>query len=124
VGQTPAHLFHVIDLADDIAGGTEKSMPPDGRMDARADVNAAGLVIYETMTGFPAERFYYPNRFALKIPPPLDKAALLRRHPEEGPFAEAKAAERRRTLKLHLVANLPRPRKLLDLMCELPFCTV
>jgi serine/threonine protein kinase len=37
--------------------GTEKYMPPDGRMDARADVYAAGLVIYEMVTGMPVERF-------------------------------------------------------------------
>ena len=37
--------------------GTRKYMPPDGRMDIRADVYAAGLVIYEMLTGLPAERF-------------------------------------------------------------------
>jgi serine/threonine protein kinase len=37
--------------------GTEKYMPPTGRMDARADVFAAGLVIYEMLTGLPVERF-------------------------------------------------------------------
>ena len=37
--------------------GTVKYMPPDGRMDARADVYAAGLVIYEMITGLPVERF-------------------------------------------------------------------
>lgn len=37
--------------------GTEKYMPPDGRMDARADVYAAGLVVYEMLTGFPADQF-------------------------------------------------------------------
>jgi serine/threonine protein kinase len=37
--------------------GTEMYMPPDGRMDMRADVYAAGLVIYEMVTGLPAERF-------------------------------------------------------------------
>jgi len=37
--------------------GTEKYMPPDGRMDARADVYAAGLVIYEMVTGLPVDRF-------------------------------------------------------------------
>ncbi len=37
--------------------GTAKYMPPDGRMDSRADVYAAGLVIYEMLTGLPAERF-------------------------------------------------------------------
>jgi hypothetical protein len=37
--------------------GTAKYMPPDGRMDARADVYAAGLVIYEMITGLTADRF-------------------------------------------------------------------
>ena len=37
--------------------GTLRYMPPDGCMDARADVYAAGLVIYEMMTGLGAERF-------------------------------------------------------------------
>jgi serine/threonine protein kinase len=37
--------------------GTRGYMPPDGRMDMRADVYAAGLVIYEMLSGLPAERF-------------------------------------------------------------------
>ena len=37
--------------------GTEKYMPPDGRMDMRADVYAAGLVIYEMLSGLPVEEF-------------------------------------------------------------------
>jgi serine/threonine protein kinase len=37
--------------------GTLKYMPPDGHMDTRADVYAAGLVIYEMLTGLPVESF-------------------------------------------------------------------
>ncbi|MHC4177237.1 MAG: protein kinase domain-containing protein, partial [Planctomycetota bacterium] len=37
--------------------GTQKYMPPDGRMDTRADVYAAGLVVYELITGLPVESF-------------------------------------------------------------------
>lgn len=37
--------------------GTVKYMPPDGTMDVRADVYAAGLVIYEMVTGLPVDRF-------------------------------------------------------------------
>ncbi len=37
--------------------GTERYMPPDGRMDHRADLFAAGLVIYEMISGMPVDRF-------------------------------------------------------------------
>lgn len=37
--------------------GTARYMPPDGRMDMRADVFAAGLVLYEMLTGLPTEAF-------------------------------------------------------------------
>jgi serine/threonine protein kinase len=37
--------------------GTPKYMPPDGQMNTRADVYAAGLVIYEMISGLPADRF-------------------------------------------------------------------
>ena len=37
--------------------GTLSYMPPDGVMDTRADVYAAGLVIYEMITGSPVSRF-------------------------------------------------------------------
>ncbi len=44
--------------------GTLKYMPPDGHMDARADVYAAGLVIYEMITGLPVESFPRPGERA------------------------------------------------------------
>jgi len=37
--------------------GTQKYMPPDGRMDMRADVYAAGLVIYEMISGLTVDEF-------------------------------------------------------------------
>ncbi len=37
--------------------GTQPYMPPDGCMDVRADVYAAGLVIYEAYSGQPVARF-------------------------------------------------------------------
>ncbi len=46
--------------------GTLKYMPPDGRMDARADVYAAGLVIYEMITGLPVDSFPRPGASALE----------------------------------------------------------
>ena len=47
--------------------GTAKYMPPDGRMDARADVYAAGLVIHEMITGLPADRFPSCGRRAAEV---------------------------------------------------------
>jgi len=47
--------------------GTQKYMPPDGRMDAQADVYAAGLVIYEMMTGLPVERFPHLGAAASEV---------------------------------------------------------
>ena len=44
--------------------GTWRYMPPDGRMDSRADVYAAGLVIYEMITGLPADSFPRPGERA------------------------------------------------------------
>jgi len=58
--------------------GTQKYMPPDGRMDAQADVYAAGLVIYEMMTGLPAERFPHLGSVADEISSTPTLAALLR----------------------------------------------
>jgi len=53
--------------------GTPAYMPPDGQMDVRADVYAAGLVIYEMMTGLPAEDFPRPGQDVNKI---VDDATL------------------------------------------------
>jgi len=47
--------------------GTQKYMPPDGRMDARADVYAAGLVIYEMLTGLPCDRFPHLGETAERL---------------------------------------------------------
>ena len=47
--------------------GTHGYMPPDGRMDMRADVYAAGLVIYEMVTGLPADNFPHLGQRAAEI---------------------------------------------------------
>ena len=46
--------------------GTPRYMPPDGRMDARADVYAAGLTLYVLCTGLPPESFPRWSRRALE----------------------------------------------------------
>ncbi len=58
-GQLKLADFGLVTAADMQSSrvGTQKYMPPDGRMDTRADVFAAGLVIYEMITGLPADRF-------------------------------------------------------------------
>ncbi|MBN2022953.1 MAG: serine/threonine protein kinase [Pirellulales bacterium] len=58
--------------------GTQAYMPPDGRMDARADVFAAGLVIYELITGQPAERFPHLGPVAASLSGDRTWAALNR----------------------------------------------
>ncbi len=57
--------------------GTERYMPPDGRMDARADVYAAGLVVYEMVTGFPPQRFPQLGARARKVARDPVLAALI-----------------------------------------------
>jgi eukaryotic-like serine/threonine-protein kinase len=58
-GQLKLADFGLVTESDPLVSrlGTETYMPPDGRMDTRADVYAAGLVIYEMITSLPAERF-------------------------------------------------------------------
>lgn len=58
--------------------GTQKYMPPDGRMDMRADVYAAGLVIYEMITGLPVDEFPSLGRQAECVRGDPLLAALLR----------------------------------------------
>ncbi len=78
--------------------GTVRYMPPDGCMDARADVYAAGLVIYEMLAGLGAERF-----------------------PSLGPRAQAIAADRRlaRLNRLALRACDPDPSRRFRDACEM-----
>lgn len=77
--------------------GTRKYMPPDGRMDMRADVYAAGLVIYEILSGLPVDEFPRLGRQTRQITGNPILAALLRvvlqaceREPEQR-FADAQA---------------------------------
>lgn len=58
--------------------GTRTYMPPDGRMDARADVYAAGLVIYEMASGLPADCFPRPGQRAEQFLTDPLLAALMR----------------------------------------------
>ena len=77
--------------------GTQKYMPPDGRMDMRADVYAAGLVIYEMLSGLPVDDFPRLGHRAGQIAQSPILTALLRlvlraceREPEDR-FADAGA---------------------------------
>lgn len=58
--------------------GTQRYMPPDGRMDLRADVYAAGLVLYEIITGMPVDRFPHLGTAANELRTDPLLAALLR----------------------------------------------
>lgn len=77
--------------------GTQKYMPPDGRMDMRADVYAAGLVIYELLSGLPVDEFPRLGRQSHPIGRNPMLASLLRlvlraceRDPQQRP-ADARA---------------------------------
>jgi serine/threonine protein kinase len=58
--------------------GTQKYMPPDGCMDRRADVYAAGLVIYEMLSGLPVDEFPRLGARSKEISDSPTLSALLR----------------------------------------------
>jgi eukaryotic-like serine/threonine-protein kinase len=58
--------------------GTQKYMPPDGHMDRRADVYAAGLVIYEMLSGLPVDEFPRLGARSQEVCGNATLAALLR----------------------------------------------
>ena len=58
--------------------GTQKYMPPDGRMDMRADVFAAGLVIYEMISGLTVEGFPRLGKRADEVAADPSLSALVR----------------------------------------------
>ncbi len=102
--------------------GTQKYMPPDGRMDIRADVYAAGLVIYEMISGLPVNDFPRLGHQANCVRNNLALAKLLRlvlhaceRVPERRPVdAQAMLAE------LAMPGQIARPspgRRLLWAIC-------
>jgi eukaryotic-like serine/threonine-protein kinase len=69
--------------------GTPLYMPPDRQMDSRADIYAAGLVVYEMITGLPAEAFpRWPSMLTARLDEPqiaaLNRFALkaCQRQPE------------------------------------------
>jgi hypothetical protein len=76
--------------------GTLKYMPPDGQMDARADVYAAGLVIYQMMTGLSADSFPHLGPIAGEIAEDpiltaLNRLVLRASHPDPRQrFADAR----------------------------------
>lgn len=98
-GQLKLADFGLLTEADPLVSrlGTRQYMPPDGRMDTRADVYAAGLVIYQMLVGLPAESFPQLGNRADEIA----RDAVLRRlnrlvlracQPEAGKrFADARA---------------------------------
>lgn len=63
------------DSTQNSRAGTPDYMPPDGQMDARADVYAAGLVMYEMLAGLPRRSFPHLGQRASEVA----KSPLLRR---------------------------------------------
>jgi eukaryotic-like serine/threonine-protein kinase len=98
--------------------GTQKYMPPDGRMDMRADVYAVGLVIYEIISGLPVDDF---PRLGRQLRPIIGNpilTSLLRlvlraceREPEKR-FADARAMLAELSMPVQTMPRLPRRRML------------
>jgi eukaryotic-like serine/threonine-protein kinase len=94
--------------------GTRKYMPPDGRMDRRADVYAAGLVIYEMLSGLPVDEFPRLGARSQEVCSSPTLAALLRlvlraceREAEDRP-ADARAMLAELTAPAQAVRQSPR----------------
>ncbi len=102
--------------------GTQRYMPPDGRMDMRADVYAAGLVIYEMLSGLPVDDFPRLGPLAQQVSGNPSLTALLRlvlraceREPEKR-FADARAMLAELSAPSPATLRLPR-RRLLATAC-------
>ena len=96
--------------------GTQKYMPPDGRMDMRADVYAAGLVIYEMLSGLPVDGFPRLGRQSRQLSGNPILTALLRlvlraceREPEKR-FSDARAMLAALAAPAGATSRLPRRR--------------
>ena len=119
-GQLKLADFGLVTEADPLVSriGTQKYMPPDGHMDMRADVYAAGLVIYELITGLPVDDFPSLGRQASRVRDNPTLAALLRlvlhaceRDPERRP-ADARAMLRELATSGQTARRPPRRRLL------------
>jgi serine/threonine protein kinase len=102
--------------------GTQSYMPPDGRMDMRADVYAAGLVIYEMLSGLPVDEFPRLGPLAPQVTSNPILRALLRlvlraceREPDKR-FADARAMLAELSAPASPTLRLPR-RRLLATAC-------
>jgi hypothetical protein len=98
--------------------GTQKYMPPDGLMDRRADVYAAGLVVYEMLTGLPVDDFPCLGRRSREVSANPILTNLLRlvlqaceREPKAR-FADARAMLAELTMPRGAALRLPRRRLL------------
>jgi hypothetical protein len=111
--------------------GTRKYMPPDGRMDARADVYAAGLVIYQMITGLPVEAFPRVGEATSQVAGQAELAALNRLvlhacEPDPGErFSDARRmADALKTAQRRVWGGRPRARGALGVAAALAVAAV